>query len=85
VGALRLPDNQDIFVWGVDANHDNDNDSNDSGGLNTETTIEGYPGYFKISTVVLIPELWHTLGAQSPDELYPGQGQVCKCIVGNAG
>jgi hypothetical protein len=84
LGALRLPDDQDIFVWGVDVNYDDD-DADDGSGEAMESTVGGYPGYFKVSTMVLIPELWHTLNAQSPDELYPGQGHVYGGIVGNTG
>jgi len=47
-------------------------------GLNPE-----YPGNFKISVSVLMPELWHTLDAQSPDKLYPGKRMIYGGIVGN--
>ncbi|EPE32142.1 hypothetical protein GLAREA_12224 [Glarea lozoyensis ATCC 20868] len=69
--ALRSPDDDGVFVWGVDGNYDADDDRN--GG-------DEYPGYFKISTTVLISGLWHTLNAQTPDELYPGDGQISKGI-----
>jgi hypothetical protein len=42
-----------------------------------------YPGHFKISVSVLIPELWHTLDAQTPYQLYPGKGMIYGGIVGN--
>lgn len=70
--ALLAPEEK-AFVWGVDVNYEGDD----------EADGDEYPGHFKISTSVLIPELWHTLNAQSPDELYPGKGQIYGGIVGN--
>jgi hypothetical protein len=78
-GALLAPEEEKAFVWGVDVNYyDGDNKEDEEGSGDSE-----YPGHFKISVSVLIPELWHTLNAQSPDELYPGKGQIFGGIVGN--
>jgi len=61
---LRSREDQKVFVWGVDVQYDEEDED------------EGeYPGHFKISTNVLIPELWQTLQIQSADQLYPGEGQ----------
>jgi hypothetical protein len=76
--VLRSPEDQGVFVWGVDVNYDDDEDEEDEQARDKE-----YPGYFKISISVLIPELWHTLNTQTPDELYPGKGQIYGGIVGN--
>jgi hypothetical protein len=76
--VLRSPEDQGVFVWGVDVNYDDDEDEEDEQARDKE-----YPGYFKISISVLIPELWLTLNTQTPDELYPGKGQIYGGIVGN--
>ncbi len=62
------------FVWGVDVNYEDDGEAEGGG--------DDYPGHFKISTDVLIPELWHTLDAESPGNLYPGTGEIYRGIVG---
>jgi hypothetical protein len=72
--VLRSPDDEGVFVSGVDGNYDAEDDGNGD---------DEYPGYFKISTIVLIPELWHTLNTQTPDELYPGNGRIYKGIAGS--
>jgi hypothetical protein len=77
--ALLSPELEKAFVWGVDVNYDDDDDEEGDG----EGGDDKYPGHFKISTSVLIPELWHTLNAQSPDELYRGKGKIYGGILGD--
>jgi hypothetical protein len=77
--ALLAPEEEKAFVWGVDVNYnDDDDEGGEEGGGDSE-----YPSHFKISASVLIPELWHTLNAESPGKLYPGKGQIFGGIVGN--
>jgi len=76
--ALQSPDEEKSFVWGVDVNYDGENDEGEGRDEN-----DPYPGHFKISTSVLIPELWHTLNAGTPDMLYPGKDHIYGGIVGN--
>ena len=72
VGSLLDGNVREPFVWGVDVN----------GGDVEDDLDDEYPGHFKISLDVLIPELWETLQRQSPDELYPGEGEIYKGILG---
>lgn len=64
-------------MWGVDANYEDDDEESEEG------KDDAYPGQFKISVNVLMPELWHTLNAQPANDLYPGKGKIYGGIVGN--
>lgn len=81
--ALLSLENEKVFVWGVDVNYEDDEDDEDEEEGEEVTNDGEYPGYFKISVNVLIPELWHTLDTQPPDALYPGKGKIYGGIVGN--
>lgn len=78
--ALLSPEEEKAFVWGVDVNYDDDDGDKEG---EAEGRDNGYPGHFKISTSVLIPELWHTLNTETPDRLYPGNEKIYGGIVGN--
>lgn len=56
------------FVWGVDANFDDEEE--------TKGSKNDYPGYFKVSTDVLIPELWQDLEHESPTSFYRGKEKI---------
>jgi hypothetical protein len=43
LGTLQFPEDQDIFVWGVDVNHDDDLDDDNAEGRQ-EGTNDEYPG-----------------------------------------
>nr|POE60991.1 hypothetical protein CFP56_64700 [Quercus suber] len=63
------------FVWGVDVDFEDDQEVEEIG--------DDYLGHFKIVTDALIPELWHILDAESPENLCPGTGKIYRGIVGD--
>jgi hypothetical protein len=72
VGSLLDGEREEAFVVGVDVNSEETEDGQE----------DEYPGHFKISVDVVVPELWETLQRQAPYELYPGGGEIYKGIMG---
>ncbi|CAM5999589.1 unnamed protein product [Sphagnum balticum] len=78
-GGVNEEDGEDEEEDGNEEEEENEAGEGGEGeGRNPE-----YPGHFKISVSVLMPELWHTLDAQTPDKLYPSKGMIYGGIVGN--
>ena len=72
------PINEDNGEDEEEEENEEEDDNKTGEGRNSE-----YPGHFKISVSVLMPELWHTLDKRAPDKLYPGRGMIYSGIVGN--